>query len=440
MVTQLTQLLPFRNQQRTLVVVLAAGLLYSVSLVTHADVDLALEQSQNRERDNLNQLVLALRNSANVGGSTTTLLDQLQNSGNPDSTLVALRSLLPAQYATHLQRQNVTQHYPRRHRARQTGSSTLPRAVNTSLNRGTSHTREDKHTHGRIHSGGRALSDWWVSGWHTDTEQQADRALDAYEASEQGIATGLEFTGSSPLAWGVFLRMSNANIDAGQNGKDTIDNLEAGLSLSWHTGRHLLFSQFAYGEQDTRRTRPLLVPGMMPGDVPMLLRSDINSDQLSISAGYAFDISNTAPAGLNWSLSPSISVTYTQLSTDDYLERATDTLALEVATDKTTQTLLDLGLQYSVMWFAGDWLVLPYVSATWSHEFSPEPISTTASFGDRRFVFDTEGYEIDENQLRYGLGINLMSQSNVTIGLAWTTMQQDDFELNSFDLELNIPL
>ena len=271
---------------------------------------------------------------------------------------------------------------------------------------------------------------WWLLASTDNSEQDAASELDAFDADSQALALGVERSVGS-YVFSISAGYLRGDVDSGRLGDDEIRARQIGLGASRTLGAHTFALNLGFTDSDTDRER--VVPVVTNNGIrAFTLTSGIDATQYAVGLGW----SGYWEPGAHVSVSPSLALGYNRLRTDDYIERGSGNLALEVATEDTEQVLLSAGVNVAYLAMFGDWLVSPNLSVGMDQDLQADAMSSTSRFRGTNFRFSTQGFEVEETRWRFGGGLQLLHLSGFGASLAIEAQRNGDYSANVAALSL----
>ncbi|MCZ6889431.1 MAG: autotransporter outer membrane beta-barrel domain-containing protein [Gammaproteobacteria bacterium] len=255
----------------------------------------------------------------------------------------------------------------------------------------------------------------WIQAL-TDSSKQKDReGIDGFESDGESISVGFDRSIASNVRTGVRYARTGTKVLSNRFGRDDLKSDEITAYTSLGSGRHSLSLNFSYSDHETERVRPILIPTADSVRVVALF-SQINASQWASTLSYGASFGSNAVR-----VSPFASMTYANLTTDDYLEAGPGDLSLLVATDDEEQIVGAAGVGFGIDWVAGNWLMAPSLQFAIDHDFKADQTTTFTRIPGSDFGFESSGYSIQKTRLRTGIGFTaihikgLSAYANVTI-------------------------
>lgn len=242
-----------------------------------------------------------------------------------------------------------------------------------------------------------------------------------------GTTAGIDYRVTDNLALGVAAGYVSNNTDL----KNNLGNIDIdGYNVS-------VYSNFV---QDNFYTDAVVSYGWNNYDIRRKIAFDnrtatANPDgnQLSVDVNSGYNIKSG-----NFSVGPTVGVRYDRVNIDRYTEEGAGSLNMAVEDQKAESVVLSLGAQASVSISTGTGEVIPYVRASYEHEFANDrreietelvsqpgiPMSTTTDRPDRDYV-------------KLGAGTQVVFSKNVSALIDYETIiRREDFSDQTVKAEI----
>ena len=262
----------------------------------------------------------------------------------------------------------------------------------------------------------------WLQAFSDSSEQNDRNDVNGFDADSSGLAVGLERDISPNTRLGIAFSRTDADVDSNRFGRDKSTSDDYSVYSSTYFGNLSLSTNLSYSDNQTDRVRVVRIQ-TDAGARTFALQSDIDSQQISalVSLNWNRNFDN------GFTLSPLVSLSYSKLETDDYLERGAGELSLLVSTDDEEQIIGALGVSLSYATQQGNWLVLPELHVALEHDFRTDDTKTFSRFRGTRFGFESRGYSIEENRLRGGISLGFLHFAGFSMQLGIDLERKDDY-------------
>ncbi|MEM7099884.1 MAG: autotransporter outer membrane beta-barrel domain-containing protein [Pseudomonadota bacterium] len=430
--------------------ILSAGILTflitsSVSPCSYAAIDQAIDDA-SRPDPNLNRLGSTLRALQSLGATRGDLIDvvnELEMASSPELVRRALRTLLPAINRSAAIRQRVTDN---RWRNRKSDTQRLRRSTKsnsnqvlraTALNYSWYAAPSEQNTNTGVAPD--KIKNIWLQTWTDSAEQDDQDFFDGFEATQTGVALGLDLAITENLDFGVSIGRYSGEVDSNIFGEDQSNGTQLGVYVARSYGNHTISAQLNNSRDQIDRERLMIV---LTETQPrtFLLTSDIDSQQIGYSIDYSYSFLPDLHSTSSFMFSPFASVAYAEIQTDNYIERGSETLSLSVETQDEEHLSGTIGATLGWAYFHTNWTVMPSLTLAFEHDFQADPTVTTSRFRDTTLTFDTEGLELEENRWRYNLGLSLIHRNNIGIGFSYQGQRKGDYRYDGVVLNLQISI
>jgi len=275
----------------------------------------------------------------------------------------------------------------------------------------------------------------WVQGFGQAAKQGRRNGDEGYKSDTFGGAAGFDTTGViGDGVLGIAFSYGKANINAKNVTMTGTDIGSYGISLysNYHIAGSKVFlnTQLGYGYNDISNDRH------NAGGLGVTAHADYASDQATgkIALGYDY-----VTPGLIL-ITPSISTTYTYLSTDAYTETGAGGANLSVASDR-SQTLnlgFDVNASWRLMSFEGNKVLKPALRIGYAYDAIGDAIATTATFTGGGPAFTTRGPAPARSTLNAGAGLTYLSGSDWSLSINYNYEYKDAFSAHSGTLRSTV--
>jgi len=273
----------------------------------------------------------------------------------------------------------------------------------------------------------------WLEGTRDSAEQDDRDGIDGFDSDASGVMLGLSRELRPGFSLGIAGGRSSADITTPGRGRDdtVADDYLAFSNLALGAHRVDLLASVRSG--DTDRQRLLFIP--RDGEIRRIeLTSEINTEELLISAGWSYDIDFDE----GWYLTPGLTLSHIRLATDDYVERGGGELGLLVETEDEEQLLASASLGIGRFILAGPWALAPTVFLSVEHALQADDTVTTSTFTGTRFGFTARGYGVQETRLTGGLSLGAYHLSGFGASLGVVHERQDDYRYTALSASLEL--
>lgn len=270
----------------------------------------------------------------------------------------------------------------------------------------------------------------WAQPFVGKFDQDTSEGIDGYEVKSRGVFVGADTTLDNALTIGGGFGYGRANIDGKDGSSNNTTDVDT-FQLSAYANYNLPSNFFVQGvlgisknSIDNKRSIDF---------ISRTATSDYDAWQYNVSlkGGKDFKIDQ-------FTLSPAVTFNHTRLYTDSYTETGAGALNLNVddANTNSTQSGLQLKAAYDIPVEGGT--LVPQARIGWSHDFSKASSSTSTLQGGGS-AFDTEGREVDNTIMTYGLGVDYKANSDFTVSLQGDYTETDTSDNVSGYLKFNMP-
>lgn len=247
-----------------------------------------------------------------------------------------------------------------------------------------------------------ASHDWsvWGTVLGSDTDVDADGSTSGWNATDAGLAFGLERRGElgtgTPFTAGLAGGYISTDVDSGATSAQ-IDSWYAGLYAAAKKGRLTLSGSASYAHHDFDYNRLITL-----GSGSVLANGEANGESLAGSVEAFFDLSQIAGNGTRFGPLATLDAAY--VHRDAFTETGAGLLNQSVGSDNATQAVTGLGAAISVNRDMGGTSMTFDARISWQHAFGDRSIATASAIPIVNASFLTPSAPIDRNRLAIGLG------------------------------------
>ena len=247
-----------------------------------------------------------------------------------------------------------------------------------------------------------ASHDWsvWGTVLGSDTDVDADGSTSGWNATDAGLAFGLERRGElgtgTPFTAGLAGGYISTDVDSGATSAQ-IDSWYAGLYAAAKKGRLTLSGSASYAHHDCDYNRLITL-----GSGSVLANGEANGESLAGSVEAFFDLSQIAGNGTRFGPLATLDAAY--VHRDAFTETGAGLLNQSVGSDNATQAVTGLGAAVSVNRNMGGTSMTFDARIAWQHVFGDRSIATASAIPIVNAGFLTPSAPIDSNRLAIGLG------------------------------------
>ncbi len=233
-----------------------------------------------------------------------------------------------------------------------------------------------------------------------------------YEFANTGVTAGIDYRVTNNATLGVAVGYTANNTNLNNNlGKIQIDS--TGVSVYGSVVQNSFYADgvVSYGRNNFNITRKIAFDNRTATASPA-------GNQFSVAANTGYNIKSG-----NASFGPTVGVRYNRVDIDSYTEKDAGSLNMNVKDQKAESVVMSLGAEASYRIKAGDGAVIPYIRATYEHEFandSREIVTEMASQPGIPMRVNTNNSDRDYLKLR--AGAQIVVSENVSGTLDYQTI------------------
>jgi len=228
-----------------------------------------------------------------------------------------------------------------------------------------------------------------------------------FDFANTGVTAGIDYRVTNNATVGVAVGYTANNTNLNNNlGKIQVDS--TGVSVYGNFVQNSFYADgvVSYGRNNFNISRKIAFDNRTATAAP-------SGNQFSVAANTGYNIK----AG-NAAVGPTVGVRYNRVDIDSYTEKDAGSLNMVVKDQEAESVVLSLGAEASYRIKAGDGAVIPYVRATYEHEFandSREIITEMASQPGIPMRVNTENSDRDYVKLRAGAQVVVSENVSATL-------------------------
>jgi outer membrane lipase/esterase len=180
-----------------------------------------------------------------------------------------------------------------------------------------------------------------------------------YDFANTGVTAGIDYRLTNNATLGVAVGYTANNTNLNNNlGKIQVDS--TGVSVYGSVVQNSFYADgvVSYGRNNFNITRKIAFDNRTATASP-------EGNQFSVAANTGYNIKTG-----NASFGPTVGVRYNRVDIDSYTEKDAGSLNMNVKDQKAESVVMSLGAEASYRIKAGDGAVIPYLRATYEHEFA----------------------------------------------------------------------
>jgi|GEM_PF-1033869 len=256
----------------------------------------------------------------------------------------------------------------------------------------------------------------WAQIFGSSATQDKVGTIDGYDADSQGLALGWETDKSGDLM-GLSVSYSDADVDGKSASASHTDTTAVqvsaygtyGKATDWMVG-------YASGDNDTKRTVNF-------GGLNLTASGKYDSSIFTAKVGHAFASSNTG----EWTMTPKVDATYTNIDNDGYTETGANNLNLIVASSSNDILTARAGAEFTQRIVDGDSVTIPHINIMAGYDLKNDGASTSATFTGGGSAFTTKGADPEKASVQLGFGVDHVSDDS-TVSLDLNADLRSDYD------------
>ena len=233
-----------------------------------------------------------------------------------------------------------------------------------------------------------------------------------YDYRSAGAVLGVDTLVSDRFLAGIGLGQSRTNVDLDENrGSGHIDSTFGSLYGSYFTPRMYIDMALSYGSQSYESNRNVVID-----NVAGTLLGGHDADVYSAYAegGYNYHLEK-------WILQPYAHLQYVTLDEEGFTESGMAGVSLQVAGRTTRSLVSELGARFERVIPTSVGILLPGVSAAWSHDFDLDDRTITSSFTAAPGTsFSVQGREMEPDGAVLGAGVTYLGKTGVSASIKYS--------------------
>lgn len=252
----------------------------------------------------------------------------------------------------------------------------------------------------------------WGKAFGGEVTQGYRRGVDGYKAKIGGIALGFDAAIKDNARVGIAYTYGQSNSKS-TNSKGQVDAYQLTIYGTYNTGQiyYEASGAAAINTYDNERT-------IFDGSVA---NANYKGNQYSLKAagGYKVKLYN------NYLLTPFLSMQYSRVSQENYIETGTD--AYLTVTNKDLDILKSgLGIKFSDSIKYSNIKYAPKISLAWYHDFIGD-VSETSSVFASGAPFKSKGASVSRDTFALGTGLDLLSHDSLSVSIDYNFEARENF-------------
>ncbi|MCC2638923.1 MAG: outer rane autotransporter [Moraxellaceae bacterium] len=265
----------------------------------------------------------------------------------------------------------------------------------------------------------------WIKPFISQAEQDAVNGVSGFDADTTGFVIGLDGAVSDSLRLGVAVASASSEVDSASASVD-IRTTQFTLYGSYDAGNNVVLdADLSLGANGFNSSRNVTFANSVA-------EGNFNGNQmaLGLALGKAFAMSDTT------TLTPSLSLRYSQVDLDGYTETGAGAFDLTVA-DSSEDTLLAIAKADYALKLGNKGVFMASLGVGMD---TADMASATAQLGGNGPTFVSNGVEPESTLVTGGLGYRYVTAKNLEINAAWDVESRSDFVANTVSVKFKLPL
>ncbi len=251
-----------------------------------------------------------------------------------------------------------------------------------------------------------------VFGDQRDTSEQT-----GYDFINMGVTMGSDYRFTKNFIAGLMLGMNTSRANTDNVGsKVTMDSYTFGTYGTYYEKGFFVDGQFSYGITSYDNTRRIVFPG-----IDRTATSSPKGQQFTVYGGTGYEFRMN-----KWTIMPTMSIQYTKLSVDSYIESGAGALNLDVERQNIESLQSNVGGRISYTWQAGKALVIPNIRASYGYEFLRDSKNITAQLAQGIPPFSIETISPNRNFVILGTGITVITGNDISFSINYDAQLGDN--------------
>jgi len=258
----------------------------------------------------------------------------------------------------------------------------------------------------------------WGDGFGLWGNQNGVDGFTGYEYRTSGGVLGVDSIVSDRFLAGIGLGQSRTNVDLDNNrGNGDIDSTFGSLYGSYFTPNMYIDVALSYGSQSYETNRNVVID-----NAARTLHGEHDADLYSAYAegGYNFYLEK-------WVLQPYAHLQYVTLDEKGFTE-SVDNVSLQIQGRTTKSLVSELGARFERVIPISSGILLPGVSAAWSHDFDLDDRTITSSFAAAPGAsFTVQGQDMHSDGAVLGVGVTYLGKTGVSASIKYSGGFREDY-------------
>ena len=241
----------------------------------------------------------------------------------------------------------------------------------------------------------------WMLGIGAESENDAIAGYTAFDTETEGFLLGGDRRVGEDWLLGLTVGKTKTDVVTGELATGDIESWQASMYATWFDERYHFEAGAAYGEQDFKDSRALVV-----GSVQRQANSEHDGDALNVFAGGGVSFGNE-----RWSIEPFVSFNYISATEEAFEETGAAGMNLLVPARDTRALFGEAGAAFAVRQPLGSALIDWHATLAVGYDFGIDDGTLFYSYaGAPLNVFSIDGRPADDTSALYGVGVSLLGE------------------------------
>ncbi|HET9472970.1 MAG TPA: autotransporter outer membrane beta-barrel domain-containing protein, partial [Steroidobacteraceae bacterium] len=244
----------------------------------------------------------------------------------------------------------------------------------------------------------------WMLGIGAESENDAIAGFTAFDTDTKGFMLGGDRRVGEDWLLGVTFGQSKTDVVTGDLATGDIEWWQGSIYATWFDERYHFEAGAAYGEQDFKDSRALLVDSVIRN-----ANSAHDGDAWNVFAGGGVSFGNE-----RWSIEPYVSLNYISATEEAFEEAGAASMNLLVPAQDTRALFGEAGAAFSVRHPLNSALIDWHASLAVGHDFGIDDGTLFYSYaGAPLDVFSIDGRPVKATSALYGVGVSFLGDQSV---------------------------
>ena len=249
-----------------------------------------------------------------------------------------------------------------------------------------------------------------------------------FDSNRRGFTTGADYRVSRNFTVGMaFTSAQGTTMLNDDRGKIVMDGSALSAYGSYRLGRFFTEGLVSYGWNQLETTRNVKVKGFNEAN------GTTGGQQVGAQVKAGYELGSN-----NWSIVPTIGVSYSKANLNGYNERNADVVNLNVGAQSSSSVALNTGLRLAYDFRSSLGTITPYVSANYSRDLTDGSREITTELATQSGIANrTRVSGGDRDVVRLGLGVNARLMNALTLNLGYEKAMSQNSSDQSIQGRLN---